>query len=151
MRATAILSIRPSPWRGCFDLRVYKGQPYWFLQVYSKNLVDQPKNCPIGFRISWAYLDLLPTSLYPSAINWVFYWKSTWRLVLTHELYSIRSLTHWILGGKQYLLTAELIRGYLQKQMSSMIEFMVEERNGICFSSAWYNFGLLLGKFTEQS
>uniref|UniRef100_A0A7I4FCA6 Vacuolar protein sorting-associated protein 26C n=1 Tax=Physcomitrium patens TaxID=3218 RepID=A0A7I4FCA6_PHYPA len=44
----------------------------------------------------------------------------------------------------QYLLTAELIRGYLQKQMSSMIEFMVEERNGICFSSAWYNFGLLL-------
>uniref|UniRef100_A0A7I4BWQ2 Vacuolar protein sorting-associated protein 26C n=1 Tax=Physcomitrium patens TaxID=3218 RepID=A0A7I4BWQ2_PHYPA len=29
----------------------------------------------------------------------------------------------------QYLLTAELIRGYLQKQMSSMIEFMVEERN----------------------
>nr|XP_024393026.1 Down syndrome critical region protein 3 homolog isoform X4 [Physcomitrium patens] len=36
----------------------------------------------------------------------------------------------------QYLLTAELIRGYLQKQMSSMIEFMVEERNGICFSSA---------------
>jgi hypothetical protein len=31
----------------------------------------------------------------------------------------------------QYLLTAELIRGYLQKQMSVIVEFMVEGRKGI--------------------